>query len=425
MATEDIIWKEDIIREICNSYGCSSPENIETFASVFYPIANIELEMQEKTFEDFDPVQLAVLKLMNIGYTQQETIAKLLSLNAIYVGKIQKLLFGYAFIDAEYKVTDLGRESISKGKKVQLVNSRQVFQLDAINLSLIRLDRTIREESLRDKDRLYDRILILDYPDAINSDVIISNLSQNDFRAVMAQKRGVLNTNVVHINSVRSLNVSYVKSYMIKLKDSESLLLFYKREKSTWKKNKEKTNWFPFSVPDAETAAKFGLDSFIISSKESVQMLKERFEMLNGYADTLKVKELIENSIAPWLKGHGINSDKTRYEKSDRTVYLTDRFAFEVISQNTVKDLYFLSKDGIIVSTDDNFAGRIVKLKIKDKELKLAASKLQEMVDQAVRNTGDVFTVFTEITGRLEKFQDEGEVTNIVEKIEKLYADVS
>lgn len=176
------------IVELCETYSAITPKAIEYIAPIYYPIAYIELSMKEKTFEDFEPIQLAVLKLIILGFTECSVIANLLGLNSIYIEQIKKLLYGYQFIDDNSNITSLGRESVAAEKKIQLMDSRQVFQLDTINSRLIKLSDSIPDKSLKRKEQLSIKKAILNHPNYVDSDTIVNSLRDDEFRNIMSQR---------------------------------------------------------------------------------------------------------------------------------------------------------------------------------------------------------------------------------------------
>ena len=99
------IKPEFALRDICEKYPQINIAELETFAPVFYPIARIEADMKEKSFEDFEAVQEAVLRFILLGFKQEEEIAELMGLNKAYILKMMKLLLSYGHIDERKNVT--------------------------------------------------------------------------------------------------------------------------------------------------------------------------------------------------------------------------------------------------------------------------------------------------------------------------------
>ena len=396
--TKKIFLLDSIIYELCNNYNYITPDKITNFASVFYPIANIELEMQERTFEDFEPVQFAVLKLMNLGYKNPKVLSKLLGLNAIYIGKIQKLLFGYQLIDDSDNVTSLGKESLKANKKIQLVNTKQIFQLDPINGTLIKLDNAIQKDRFRDKGSLPTRVAIIDYPDFIDSDIIVSNVTNDDFRSIMAQKNGILNTNVEKITSIKCLEVP---------------LIFSKREDFTKIRASERYKWLPFSVPNEKTANVLNLNSFVYTNKNNQVLINDRIRQLFEIADSEKVHDLVNSKITDIMDAYYINPDYVTHNSYDNSIRLDNKAAFKNRDIRTVNNLYKLAKDGMLITSDDSFAGKIVRIYSTNPNIISASRKLQKIVNQ--QGTDNENQNIKLAFKKLEK----GNHTNIIDLIEE------
>ncbi len=90
---------------------------IELFTEVYYPIATLEIEMTETTFEDFEIVPMTVLKLVGANVHSAEDIAVLLGLKRNYVQKILDMLMGYGFIN-ESGLTGAGLRSLNEERPI-------------------------------------------------------------------------------------------------------------------------------------------------------------------------------------------------------------------------------------------------------------------------------------------------------------------
>ena len=54
------------------------PSRIELFTEVYYPIAILEMEVSETTFEDFDLVPLTVLRFVDAGLGSAKEISDMM-----------------------------------------------------------------------------------------------------------------------------------------------------------------------------------------------------------------------------------------------------------------------------------------------------------------------------------------------------------
>ena len=117
----------DALDSIRDKYKKLPVADIEKFAPVYYPIAIVEMNLDEMTFEDFESVQFAILNLVSLGITDYKVVADTLGLSSNYVFKVFRLLAGYGHMD-EKGITKLGMESITTGKKIVKAQVWQKFQ---------------------------------------------------------------------------------------------------------------------------------------------------------------------------------------------------------------------------------------------------------------------------------------------------------
>ena len=101
---------------------------IELFTEVYYPIAILEIEMNETTFEDFDLIPLSILRFVDAGVTTAGEIAGLMGLSPGYVQKLLDLLMGYGYLGGN-GLTPLGAKSLEMEKKISRNKVRQKCSL--------------------------------------------------------------------------------------------------------------------------------------------------------------------------------------------------------------------------------------------------------------------------------------------------------
>ena len=152
--------------DIHEKYGKLPSTDIEKFAPVYYPIAIVEMNLDEVSFEDFESVQFAVLSLAELGITDYQVIARTLGLSPHYVFKLMRLLNGYGHMD-ENGITELGKESIHTGKKIVKARVWQKFQVDALNGTLLKVEQAVTEDMLNDRSETRLAVGHLDYLDGM------------------------------------------------------------------------------------------------------------------------------------------------------------------------------------------------------------------------------------------------------------------
>jgi hypothetical protein len=100
--------------------------------------------------------------MISLGITDHVVLAETLGLSPNYVFKIIRLLNGYGHLDGN-GITELGRDSIKRGQKVIKAQVWQKFQIDALNGTLLKVDQTITDNMLNDKDQTNIAIGHLDF----------------------------------------------------------------------------------------------------------------------------------------------------------------------------------------------------------------------------------------------------------------------
>lgn len=246
-------------REILDKYRNISISDVEMFTAVYYPIAIIEMNIDEKTFEDFETVQLTVLRLYSLGQTSHEAIADLMGLSPNYVFKILRLLHGYGFID-DSGVTAMGKDSLAAGKKIIESPVLQKFQVDALNGDLIKVNRIIADNTLNSKDSTNFYIGHLDYMDGISVNSINEQLKGQNYNSYIKSGENVLNRNIISINDVKCVEVDYAKCYMMKFNREDKPVIFSKRYDSSKIERTERFSWLPLSLPDEIIRNKYSFE---------------------------------------------------------------------------------------------------------------------------------------------------------------------
>lgn len=255
------------LKEIKEKYTSILPSHIEAFAPIYYPIAMVEMNLDEMTFEDFEVIQLTVLKLIGLGQVDEEILADLLGLSLNYIHKIKHLLRGYGHIKDD-KLTELGQRSLLEEKKIIMNQVWQKFQVDALNGSLIRMDKLVSDNMLNDKEETRFVVGHLDYLDGISRESIEKQIEEGDYSDFIRQKTGILSTNVLAINDVKCIEVKYATCFLMKLKDIEDPLIFAKRYDEEKRQVSERFSWQPFSVGDEKLREKYLLQEDLPRSSD-------------------------------------------------------------------------------------------------------------------------------------------------------------
>ncbi len=254
------------LREIMDQWPQVTPENICFAASVYYPIADIDLVFDERTFEDFDSIEYDVLQFAAELGNDVDLLARTTGLSSTYVHKMMQLLHGYGHIDAAGRITETGRQSLTEGKKVTCTQVAQKVQMDALFLRLLKVDEAIREEDLYERGHTEQRVGIIPCVQGVSRTIIRDQVKAIDLKHLIALDKSVLNANVERIQSIECARVRYVKSVMLCLKKGTSIsafdpdlpVVFGKRLVPIKGTHALSSVWMPFSMPNHQMSLLFG-----------------------------------------------------------------------------------------------------------------------------------------------------------------------
>lgn len=371
-------FEEQKLLEICRAYPMIDLREVEAFATVYYPLAIIEAQLSERCFEEFETVPHTVLKLISLSHTSPKSIARLLGLGENYVEKIIKLLMSYGHVDGG-GITALGRESLAAGKKITEVASRQRFQLDALNLRVVRLDRTVEERNTLEKNFLQRERTILDHCSEVDEDSIKSTIENEAYEALMAQKKQILNTNVTAVTDVRCVEVRYAKAQLLMLKN-RAPIIFCKRFDFT-ERAAAQYPWLPFAVDSAETAKWLGLDDCGVYTRAAAEYIGTAYKL---FCEQLAKahKELSYEAVFTVL-GYRYFCDPKHVSVnlSNATAVLTDRRAITCANELTFGLLCELGRLGFMPVCDE-VSGIILRVESVDGEIMSVARGIAAAVEK-------------------------------------------
>lgn len=368
------------IESILKTFTGIKARDIELFAPVYYPIADIEIDFEENSFEDFEAVQITILKLLSIGHKSMEFIATLTGLTPSYVTKITNLLLSFGHIDSNLNLTPLGIESVRQGKKITSVRGSQKFQLDALGLNLIRLDKTVTRKSIVNKDELARGVMILDFPDSIETSRIVGGLQNDDFKRVMAAKNKLLNVNITKIHGIKCLGIRYVHAYFLKPYNHDSLI-FCEREDFS-KSGKKKFSWLPFAITDKSFLPMLGIDDLPLYPEDAVKNLKTATDAFSQEITSEKSRESMENAIdaIAFKEGYGFLQEGIRCDYTRGEIEILTKVALTKFNSKTLYLLKNLADNGVLLSTNKNLRGGLIKVFTRNEEILSALGKLNDIL---------------------------------------------
>ena len=363
------------LNDIRNKYKRISAPDIEVFVPIYYPIAILEMNVEELTFEDFDTVQLAVLRFISLKQTDYRIIADLMGLSTNYVSKVLNLLKGYGHIN-DNGITELGIQSLMEEKKIIKANVLQKFQVDALNGQLITIDKTISENTLNDKNETSRIIGHLNYLDQISMESINEQLDAQNYSNFIKQKSGILNRNVLAINDVKCIDVKYAKCYMLKLQWNDETIVFAKRFNVNKKQIKDKFTWQPFSVANEQIRIRYGFEEEIcISTPIAVQYTHSLMKLVNERGEKLDIEKEVYNTLKRAYPFDDKGLSEIEKSKTGTFVINVNEYAFTKYRAWIPNFLLGLQQDGEYIVTTEYLYGKLISIRTKS-NLVLELSKL-------------------------------------------------
>jgi hypothetical protein len=303
-----------------------------------------------------------------------------MGLSPNYVYKMLNLLRGYGHID-DNGMTELGKQSLIHEKKIIKVQERQMFQLDALNGNLIKINDTISENVLSDKEHTSYVIGHLNYIDGISVDAINSQLKSQNFCDFIRQRKGILNTNVLAVNDVKCLEIKYAKCKMIKFHDFNESVIFAKRYDPNKKQLSERFTWQPFSVSSKEIKQKYGFEDDIpISSELAVQYIRNVYTELIDRSAKVKPDE-IQNAIKRVYPFNWIGVSFDALSQAGRVILNISEDAFDKYNSRILDFLLDIQRDGECLVTNEYLYGKLISLRTLSKRVAEVANICSAVVD--------------------------------------------
>lgn len=368
--------------DIHEKYKKLPSTDIEKFAPVYYPIAIVEMNLDEVSFEDFETVQYTILKMISLGVTDHVVLAETLGLSPNYVFKIIRLLNGYGHLDGN-GITELGRDSISRGQKIVKSQVWQKFQLDALNGTLLKVDQAVTENMLNDREQTNITIGHLDYLDGMPVQAISTQLAKNNLSNYVHQKSGIINTNVTKINDVRCTEVKYARCYLMKVRNCDEPIVFAKRYDSSKEDVKERFSWQPFSVKNAVILERYGFETDIpFSSDVARRYIGQLYSMLIERGKKVNLVEEIQYAMRKVYRFEEIGVEIARIDGVVVPTVNIDERAFKIYRSWIINFLIGIQNDGEYLITNEKLYGHVISLRTENLKLVDLAELISKKIDK-------------------------------------------
>ncbi len=275
---------EQVLQAFLRQQEKIAPEQVLLFSQVYYPVAILEIEMEEATFEDFDFVPMTVLRFVRAGVTEAEEIAALTGLSAGYVTKVLDLLMGYGFLEAA-GITPLGRESLKQNRRITRTRVKQRFQADALTGDLLRLGEQAADANLREREYLKGDVPILPHLEGVTEESVREQLENTDLKRYQKYQGDILNANAEEIDSVTCVGLEYTEGYLVVLAGLTLPLLITRQYDPSFKDRKDRFRYQPVRLSEEASAAVLQVPAGIpCYGEKSMEVLRPFFARVLDYA---------------------------------------------------------------------------------------------------------------------------------------------
>ena len=365
-------------------------EDILFFAYIYYPVALVDVTMVERTFEDMNAIEAAVLSFLKLGLNAKE-IALMTGMHENTVDSVLLFLRGSGQI-GDSGLTGIGELSLEKGQRVTDHKVVQQFQLDPVGLRFLRIHDTVNTSKLQRKQSVQEeQALKIDYFDLAERSRLENQL-KDQYTEIAWHNKDVLNANVERIEEIVCKEVQYVPACMVGLSGCDTPLVFaYRYDKSNSIKNsKDRLGFKPFAAPPGIVARyELPVDTpDVMEGNSFIQDVKQLFDEATQRKPNPKNiydRPFYERAIMDELIGKR-HLDKEQFlpiENNFRGMgfffALHEDTVLEV-SQGLVYILKEIANEGTCQFVHISLCGRVVNL-LPDEAVRARAVAMQKLVN--------------------------------------------
>ena len=295
--------------KFCETNPSIKDDGISYYRSVFYPIAKLQLELEELNYEEFEYINYCILKLFSSGLKSESLISEFTGLPLSFIQNILYDLEGSGQINrTQGLLTAMGKESVSAEQKITKFKTMQTFQVDAVTGNLLKLDFSRSDTKLYNKNQTENYLAHIMHMDSLDLAAIREQLTGQDrIKDYKRYKADILNANVDQIISAECKEIKYMNAFIISLNrasDPFPVILTFSRKKDKSIERK----WRPLFLPDSVARA---YPDFV----DGVPIISSlRLKEFNQFCDVLK---------------DSINKDSADISASDKKVLLAEYFQFD------------------------------------------------------------------------------------------------
>ncbi|GAM12035.1 hypothetical protein SAMD00020551_0154 [Mesobacillus selenatarsenatis SF-1] len=234
-----------MIQSLFREFPSLIDEEVEALMPIELPIAELILELEERSTESFQIVEEAILDLIAAGLTDVDLISDLLGLTPRYVLRIIQTLESYGHI-RQSELTEQGKQSLKERQSITTYAVIQKIQAELVFKQFLPYSMVQNDETLINRQSLVPHRDIVLLPNATLNDQFTANFLNN---TSIYAKDQVLHTNVERIKDIKGQRIKFAPAYLIKFKNKIAFLPVLSV------KHKGKRIWRPMVLPKNYTLA--------------------------------------------------------------------------------------------------------------------------------------------------------------------------
>lgn len=123
-------------RFVIENLGLGPGQILRRLLRVYYPVQVVRVDVHERLAEDFEEIERTLERLIDAGISELELLAELIGIDPEDAAKLVKLARGYGHVRADradrLELTELGRESLARGRKLTRFTRPQELLCDGV-----------------------------------------------------------------------------------------------------------------------------------------------------------------------------------------------------------------------------------------------------------------------------------------------------
>jgi len=273
--------------EICES------REIELFVPCFCPISLVDADVEEYIVEEYDSVELLVLRMYRAGIRTVEGMAKITGIDEAMISKLlQAEMYTYGHIHPETgEILPAGYETLKDNENSKeltqhaLYNVKRELQVDSITGSLVRYAAEMRKDKMMNlRDNFNPNLLPKESVviDKSLEDEITNRLAQYISKQVMDAMA------IKSISQLKTKEIKYRPAYFVLVKGFEYPILAFKYHDKT----DAGITWVVRPIAMAAIDyAKLNLNGEVLPY---ISRNNDYFDYLKSYTDQFREVEIVD-----------------------------------------------------------------------------------------------------------------------------------